>query len=129
MLNGELRVAYADASLIPTERMAVTDRLRHQWALPAVKHPPAPGDEHPERSRLAAYRARILARFGAERRVALVERMWQLALEGPTAAGDAGLILPAAELLGLSAEEVRAARERVAGEPVPPDQATRGDGG
>ena len=80
----------------------------------AARIPPADGTPHPEVSRLAAYREHILARFGAERRIALVERMWQVALECSTAGGDAALILPAAELLGLSADEVRAARERVA---------------
>lgn len=109
-----LEVAYAESALMPAERATVAERLRRRWELPAARTPPADGTPHPERSRLAAYRERILARFGAERRIALVERMWQVALECSVAADDTALILPAAELLGLSAEEVRAARERVA---------------
>ena len=114
-----LEVAYADPALMPDERRAVADRLRARWQLPAVKYEPAAGEQHPERSRLAAYRERILARFGAERRIGLVERMWQVALEGCASAGDAAVIMPAAALLGLSAEEVHAARERVTGSPNP----------
>ena len=112
-----LEVAYADPALMPDERRAVADRLRRRWQLPAAKFEPAAGEQHPERSRLAAYRERILARFGAERRIGLVERMWQVALEGCASAGDAAVIMPAAALLGLSAEEVHAARERVSGSP------------
>jgi uncharacterized tellurite resistance protein B-like protein len=108
-----LEFAYADSCLMPDERVAIADRLRRQWKLPAARHRP-PDTEHPERSRLVAYRERILVRFGAERRIALVERMWQLALEGSAAGDDAVLILPAAQLLGLTEDEVHAARERVA---------------
>lgn len=114
-----LEVAYADPALMPDERRAVAGRLRERWQLPAARFEPAAGEQHPERSRLAAYRERILARFGAERRIGLMERMWQVALEGPASAGDAALIMPAATLLGLSAEEVHAARERVAASPGP----------
>lgn len=110
-----LEVAYADPALMPDERRAVADRLRERWQLPAAKFDPAVGEHHPERSRLTAYRERILARFGAARRIGLVERMWQVALEGPASAGDAAVVMPAAALLGLSAAEVHAARERVAG--------------
>jgi len=109
-----LEVAYADPALMPDERRTVADRLRERWQLPAAKLGPAAGEHHPERSRLGAYRERILARFGAERRIGLVERMWQVALEGPASGGDAAVIMPAAALLGLSATEVQAARERVA---------------
>jgi membrane protein DedA with SNARE-associated domain/uncharacterized tellurite resistance protein B-like protein len=114
-----LEVAYADPALMPDERRAVAGRLRERWHLPAARFEPAAGEQHPERSRLAAYRERILARFGAERRIGLMERMWQVALEGPASAGDAALIMPAAALLGLSADEVHAARERVAGSAGP----------
>jgi len=109
-----LEVAYAETALMPGERAAVAERLRRRWELPRARTPLADGTPHPELSRLGAYRERILARFGAERRIALVERMWQVALECSVSGDDAALILPAAELLGLSADEVRAARDRVA---------------
>ena len=107
-----LEVAYADPSLTGEERQAVADRLRARWELPAVKHEPPAGEAHPERSRLAAYRERIAQRFGAERRIALVERIWQVALAGSPAGPGDRLVARAAELIGLSADEVDAARER-----------------
>jgi membrane protein DedA with SNARE-associated domain/uncharacterized tellurite resistance protein B-like protein len=109
-----LEVAYADSSLMPAERATVAERLRRRWELPAAGMQPVDGAPHPEVSRLAAYRERILARFGAERRIALVERMWQVALECSTVRDETALILSAGELLGLSADEVHAAQERVA---------------
>lgn len=110
-----LEVAYAETSLMPGERTAVAERLRRRWELPAARLQPVGGAPHPEVSRIASYRERILTRFGAERRIALVERMWQVALE--CSEGDeASLILPAAELLGLNADEVHSARERAATE-------------
>jgi membrane protein DedA with SNARE-associated domain len=109
-----LEVAYAETTLMPAERVAVADRVRRRWELPPARLALANGAPHPELSRLASYRERILTRFGAERRIALVERMWQVALDCAVQGDDAMLILPAAELLGLSAEEIHAARERAA---------------
>lgn len=114
-----LEVAYADPALTASDRAAVAERLRRDWSLPEAPRETLEGRPHPEQSRLAAYRERILARFGAERRIALVERMWQVAIEGCPPGDHAGLVLPAATLLGLSAEEVQAARARVAGAPAP----------
>ncbi len=108
-----LEIAYADPALTMEERAQVEERLRTRWAL-ASRHSAPLAAEHPERSRFEAYRERIEQRFGAERRIALVERIWQVALEGAPRAADAGLVRRAAALLGVDPEQVNAARERVA---------------
>ncbi len=111
-----LEVAYAEHSLTAAERADVSAHLRNRWGLAPARRPDTPAT-HPEQSRLDAYSTRIMARFGPERRIALVERMWSVALEGAgESAPDAVLVESTARLLGFSAEDARRARVRARAE-------------
>jgi membrane protein DedA with SNARE-associated domain/uncharacterized tellurite resistance protein B-like protein len=109
-----LELAYADEALTAGERSEVVAHLRARWGLHASKAAPAGSDAGAERSRFDAYRARIVERFAHERRLALVERLWQVAFaEGPRPDIRDRLARRAGELLGLSPEEVDEVERRV----------------
>jgi membrane protein DedA with SNARE-associated domain/uncharacterized tellurite resistance protein B-like protein len=99
-----LELAYADDALSEDERAETAAYLRQRWGLkPAERkatEPAAPG-------RLAGYRERFQVQFAHERRLALVERLWQLAFE-PGAGQEARdrLARKAAEELGFTPEEL-----------------------
>ena len=102
-----LELAYADEALTAAERREVVAHLRARWGLHAASAAPAAPEVRAERSRLDAYRARLVERFAHERRLALVERLWQVAFAaGPRPDIRDRLARRAGELLGLSPEEV-----------------------
>lgn len=108
-----LELAYADEALTRDERAEVVDTLRSRWGLGPVTRPDTPPDEHPERSRWAAYRTQAVQRFAHERRLALVERLWQVAFEaGTSPAARDRLARRAGELLGFTPGEIEAVAQR-----------------
>ncbi len=100
-----LELAYADEALSDAERSEAADYLRQRWGL-KLQEQKAPAAHAPRR--LARYRERFQGQFAHERRLALVERLWQLAFE-PGAGQDARdrLARKAAEELGFTPEELR----------------------
>jgi len=98
-----LELAYAEDGFTPAERLEVEAHLRERWGLESRS---AAAAAHPERSRLQSYRSRIVERFAHDRRLALVERLWQVAFaEGIDSAARSRLLVRATELLGLSAQD------------------------
>lgn len=99
-----LELAYADEALADAERGEVADHLRKRWGLEPVQRETADASTP---SRLAGYRERFQVQFAHERRLALLERLWQLAFE-PGAGRSARDLLArrAAEALGFSADEL-----------------------
>ena len=108
-----LELAYADEALTRAERDEVVDTLRSRWGLGPVAHTGVVPETHPERTRWAAYRAQAVERFAHERRLALVERLWQVAFASGTGleARDR-LARRAGELLGFTPEEMEEAARR-----------------
>lgn len=100
-----LELAYADDALSEDERSETADFLRRRWGLKAAERE---SSEPAATGPLAGYRERFQVQFAHERRLALVERLWQLAFE-PGAGQDARdrLARKAAEELGFTPEELR----------------------
>jgi membrane protein DedA with SNARE-associated domain/uncharacterized tellurite resistance protein B-like protein len=110
-----LELAYTDPALRPDDRAAVEGHLRERWGLPSATGAKSQPARHPERSRLATYGRRIAERFARERRLALVERLWQVAFEEGAGRGPRDhLARRAVELLGLSAADVADVERRLA---------------
>lgn len=112
-----LEVAYADPSLGADERQAIATDLRDRW-LPeggVAGTPVASAEWNGVGERLAA-------RFGRERRRALVERLWLVAMSGPGSEEARSRVLRSASaLLGLSeAEAQEVALQAQAREPATP---------
>jgi membrane protein DedA with SNARE-associated domain/uncharacterized tellurite resistance protein B-like protein len=108
-----LELAYADAALTPADRALVEEHLRERWGLQPQASRPAPVEPQQAKRRLAAYRARLAASVGQERRLALVEGMWIAAFADRASPGPEGWLLDrAGELLGLTPDEVAAAAQR-----------------
>ena len=102
-----LELAYTEEGLTPAERVEVEAHLRMQWGLDPAPAAKVTAESHPEREHLPSYRRRIVEHFAHERRLALVERLWQVAfVEGGGASARDRLLARAAELLGLTAEDV-----------------------
>jgi membrane protein DedA with SNARE-associated domain/uncharacterized tellurite resistance protein B-like protein len=103
-----LEVAYADAALAPDERARITGDLRARWSLSP------PGDRLPaDPAEWTGVRRRLLARFGADRRRALVEQLWAVAFSAQgTPASRSRLLRDAAALLGLSEAEINDVERR-----------------
>lgn len=110
-----LEIAYADSVVSDAEREAVSRLLGLRWNLPARRRPLSATHPHPERSWLVSYRERIEERFGPERRIALLEHMWAVALEEGTELADSTVAARAAALLGVTDDELRAVRDRAGG--------------
>jgi len=111
-----LELAYTEEGLTPAERVEVEAHLRMQWGLEPAPAKTVTAEEHPEREHLHSYRRRIMEHFAHERRLALVERLWQVAfVQGGGASARDRLLARAAELLGLSPEDVAAIEGRVRG--------------
>lgn len=109
-----LELAYTDDALTSEDRRTVAERIRHRWGLESPAGVAQAADAPAERSRFATYRQRVMDRFGQEERVALVERLWQVALQDGAGAGEQRLVHLAGTLLGISADEVADAERRVA---------------
>ncbi len=108
-----LELAYADETLTAEERSLVVEHLRSRWGLepPASAPPPVPVAK--AESRFRTYRDRLVGRFGRARRIALVEGMWQAAFADGTIDAHQDLLMHrAAQLLGLSGDELAEARRR-----------------
>ena len=104
-----LELAYADEALSEPERAEAADHLRQRWGLEPGQREPA---EPSAPTRLAGYRERFQLQFAHERRLALLERLWQLAVEpGAGRRTRDRLARRATEALGFSADEL----ERVPG--------------
>lgn len=117
-----LELAYADPALTEAERDEVSRDLRARWGLapePAAGEAmPAPAEA--SEGALRALGGRLRARMGHQARTGLVERMWQAAFaEGAIGAHEAWLLRRAGELLGLTDDEVRQVRARLARAPDP----------
>ena len=111
-----LELAYADEALTAAERSEVESHLRARWGLEAARAAPAAPDVRAERSRFDAYRERIIERFAHERRLALIERLWQVAFAaGPRPDIRDRLARRAGELIGLSPDEVHEVERKVRG--------------
>ena len=112
-----LELAYTEERLTPAERVEVEAHLRLQWGLEPAPAKTVTAAAHPEREHLHSYRRRIIEHFAHERRLALVERLWQVAFVqgGGTSARDR-LLARAAELLGLSAADVAEVERRARSE-------------
>lgn len=100
-----LELACADRALSEAERAEAADHLRQRWGLEPR------GRQRPElspRERLEGYRDRFRVQFAHERRLALLERLWQLAFE-PGAGREARdrLARRATEELGFTSDEVQ----------------------
>ncbi len=108
-----LELAYADEALTAEERSLVAEHLRSRWGLEPPARAPAPVSEAKAESRFAAYRDRLVGRFGPARRIALVEGMWQAAFDDGTIDAQQHLLMRrAGQLLGLSERELAEARAR-----------------
>lgn len=114
-----LELAYTEERLTPAERVEVEAHLRMQWGLEPAPAKAVTAEAHPEREHLHSYRRRIIEHFAHERRLALVERLWQVAFVqgGGTSARDR-LLARAAELLGLSPADVAEVERRARSEPA-----------
>jgi uncharacterized tellurite resistance protein B-like protein len=79
---------------------------------PASDAPPAPEDER--RIRFVQYAVRLSTRFGQRQRLALVERMWQVAFsDGSIGLAEDRLLHLAAELLGIDGADLAEVRRRL----------------
>lgn len=112
-----LELAYLDDGLTTDERRAVETDLRERWTLaPGQSGRPSGGGKEVA-GRIARYAARIREQVTPPDRLALVERMWAVALASPTIGEHDGRLMSlAGDLLGFSPEEVAEARRRVRAE-------------
>lgn len=108
-----LELAYLDEGLTEAERRAVEADLRERWDLASADAARPSGGSAEARGRISRYAARIRSQVTPPDRLALVERMWAVALASPTIGHDARLMDLAGDLLGFTPEEVAAARRRV----------------
>jgi len=109
-----LELAYADQALTPTDRELVASHLRDRWGLPSSERPPAPEAEHERRTRFMEYARRLGQRFGQKERLALVERMWNVAFsDGAIGLHEERLMLIAGELLGIDKDDLVEVRGRL----------------
>lgn len=111
-----LELAYLDEGLTEAERRAVESDLRERWELPQGSGGRPSGGGAEVRGRISRYAARIREQVAAPDRLALVERMWAVALASPTIEHDARLMGLAGDLLGFTPDEVAEARRRVRAE-------------
>lgn len=110
-----LEIAYADSGLAAAERSKVERDLRERWGLaPRVAQEPVVS-AWTEEGRLRRLGQRLDGVVGQERRLALIEQMWQSLFADRTIdlQQETWLLARAGELLGLGADDV--ARVRAAG--------------
>ena len=113
-----LELAYADPALTEFDRELVAAHLRDRWGLEQSGSPP-PEAEHERRTRFAEYASRLRDRFGQNQRLALVERMWTVAFsDGAIGVHEDRLMHLAAELLGISKDELVNVRTRLTEPPL-----------
>jgi membrane protein DedA with SNARE-associated domain/uncharacterized tellurite resistance protein B-like protein len=101
-----IEIAYADAGLSADERARVESDLRLRWGLAAR---PAQGPTvQEEEGRLRRLGQRLSGEVERERRLALIEQMWQslFADRSIDAAQEGWLLSKAAEVLGLAPDDV-----------------------
>lgn len=114
-----LELAYTEEGLTAAERVEVEAHLRMQWGLEPAPAKSVTAAAHPEREHLPGYRRRIIEHFAHERRLALVERLWQVAfVQGAGTSARDRLLARAAELLGLSPSDVAEVERRARSEPA-----------
>lgn len=103
-----LEIAYADAGLGAEERARVESDLRERWGLAPRPGAPAAAVAPEEEGRLRRLGQRLSGEVERERRLALIEQMWQSLFADRTidAAQEAWLLARATELLGLAPEDV-----------------------
>ena len=102
-----LEIAYADSGLSPEERARVESDLRQRWGLaPRALLPTLPA--HEEEGRLYRLGQRLSGEVERERRLALIEQMWQslFADRAIDSAQEAWLLGRSTELLGLAPDDV-----------------------
>jgi LPXTG-motif cell wall-anchored protein len=105
-----LQLAYADDALTAEERAEILADLRERWGLRHVA-PPRDAARETTQGHIVRYRERLVDRVAHDERLALVERLWHVALvHGRDTAARARLVEMAGRLLGLSPAEVNAAR-------------------
>lgn len=113
-----LELAYADTALTESDRELVAAHLRDRWGLDSGGGSPSPEPEHERRTRFAEYATRLRSRFGQNQRLALVERMWTVAFsDGAIGVHEDRLMHLAAELLGISKDELVNVRSRLTAPP------------
>jgi membrane protein DedA with SNARE-associated domain/uncharacterized tellurite resistance protein B-like protein len=109
-----LELAYADQALTPADRELIASQLRDRWGLSSSERPPAPEAEHERRTRFMEYARRLGQRFGQKERLALVERMWNVAFsDGAIGLHEERLMLLARELLGIDQNDLVEVRGRL----------------
>ena len=105
-----LELTYTDGTLPEAEQREVETHWRSRWGL--ERRPLADGMF----GKLADHRERLREHFAHERRLALVERLWQLAFErGAGQAARDTLARRAGEALGFSQAELDQVAERIRG--------------
>ena len=112
-----IEIAYADAGLGVDDRARVEADLRQRWGLvPRAESPPPSQLVPEEQGRLRRLGQRLSGEVEHERRLALIEQMWQSAFADRNVdqEQEAWLLARAGELLGLSAEDVARVRSSVA---------------
>ena len=110
-----IEIAYADAGLAPNERARVEHDLRERWGLaPRAVQPPSAGPVGEEEGRLGKLGQRLSGEVERERRLELIEQMWQSLFSDRTidAAQEAWLLARSGELLGLAPEDASRIRSR-----------------
>lgn len=110
-----IEIAYADAGLAPDERARVEHDLRERWGLaPRAVQPPSAGPAGEEEGRLGRLGQRLSGEVERERRLELIEQMWQSLFSDRTidAAQEAWLLARSGELLGLAPEDASRIRSR-----------------
>jgi len=109
-----LELAYSDPALTPADRELVASHLRDRWGLQSSEHPPAPEAEHERQTRFMEYARRLGQRFGQKERLALVERMWNVAFsDGTIGLHEERLMLLARELLDIDQNDLAEVRGRL----------------
>jgi len=106
-----IEIAYADSGLGVAERSRVEHDLRERWGLaPRPEKTPAKGVS--EEGRLGRLGQRLRSEVGQERRLALIEQMWQSVFADQTidTRQESWLLERAGELLGLGAGDVARVR-------------------
>jgi membrane protein DedA with SNARE-associated domain/uncharacterized tellurite resistance protein B-like protein len=111
-----IEIAYADAGLASDERTRVENHLRQRWGLAPRTAPEPSAPRQEAEGRLRRLGQRLSGEVERERRLALIEQMWQSLFSDRTidSAQEAWLLAKATEVLGLAPEHVEQVRSRLA---------------